>query len=65
MGVSHSDVGGYLSMFVMVRTEELLLRWAEMNVFTPVLRTHEGNQPGRNWQVYMIYLPCSHFPRRT
>ena len=51
MGVHHSDVGGYLSLICMVRTEELVLRWAEMNAFTPILRTHEGNRPYRNWQV--------------
>jgi len=51
MGIHHSDVGGYLSLLCMVRTEELVLRWGEMNIFTPVLRTHEGNRPDRNWQV--------------
>ena len=27
--------------FGLVRTKELLLRWAEYSVFTPVMRTHE------------------------
>ena len=31
--------------------QELLLRWAEYSVITPVMRTHEGNQPERNHQV--------------
>lgn len=52
MGYSHSDIGGYVSLFCMVRTQELMLRWAEMSVFTPVMRTHEGNRPTRNWQIY-------------
>ena len=51
-GLSHSDIGGYTSMYEKVRTKELFLRWAEMNVFTPVMRTHEGNRPDTNFQFY-------------
>ena len=51
-GLSHSDIGGYTSMYEKVRTKELFLRWAEMNVFTPVMRTHEGNRPSTNFQYY-------------
>ncbi len=53
-GVSytHSDVGGYTSLYGNVRTKELFLRWAEMAAFTPVMRTHEGNRPAENYQVY-------------
>ena len=36
----------------MKRSKELLLRWAEMEVFTPYMRTHEGNRPLSNWQAY-------------
>ena len=52
MGISHSDIGGYVSAMCVVRTQELFLRWAEMAVFTPVMRTHEGNRPTINWQVF-------------
>lgn len=51
-GLTHSDIGGYTSMYENVRTKELFLRWAEMNVFTPVMRTHEGNRPEQNFQYY-------------
>lgn len=51
-GLSHSDIGGYTSLFGNRRTKELFLRWAEMAVFTPVMRTHEGNRPDENFQVY-------------
>ncbi len=34
------------------RSKELLLRWIEFEAFTPIFRTHEGNQPLNNWQVY-------------
>lgn len=48
---SHSDVGGYTSLFGNVRTEELILRWYELGAFSPVFRTHEGNRPDDNLQI--------------
>lgn len=51
-GLTHSDIGGYTSLFDNVRTKELFLRWAEMAAFTPVMRTHEGNRPEDNFQYY-------------
>ena len=49
-GITHSDVGGYTTVSKMTRSKELLLRWEEMNVFSPLYRFHEGNQPSRNVQ---------------
>ncbi len=49
--VNHSDVGGYTSLHGLVRTPELLMRWAELGAFTPVMRTHEGNRPDDNLQI--------------
>lgn len=49
---SHSDIGGYTSLYGNTRNKELFLRWAEMAVFTPVMRTHEGNRPTENFQYY-------------
>lgn len=51
-GLSHSDIGGYTSLFGNTRTKELFLRWSEMAAFTPVMRTHEGNRPEENFQYY-------------
>lgn len=51
-GLYHSDIGGYTTLHGMRRTEELLLRWAEMAAFMPVMRTHEGNRPDDNAQFY-------------
>jgi len=48
---SHSDVGGYTSLFGNVRTTELMLRWYELGAFSPVMRTHEGNRPDDNCQI--------------
>lgn len=43
--ITHSDAGGYTTILHMRRSEELLLRWEEMNVYSPIWRSHEGNQP--------------------
>ena len=59
---NHSDIGGYITtaipnvslrvpFFDHRRSPELLRRWIELNAFTAVFRTHEGNQPDRNHQV--------------
>ncbi|WP_249226561.1 TIM-barrel domain-containing protein [Alicyclobacillus mengziensis] len=51
-----SDIGGYTSIsqfpFDYVRTQELLMRWIEVDAFTTLFRSHEGNQPQKNIQVY-------------
>ena len=49
-GVVHSDIGGYTTVMFMKRDAELLRRWSEMNIFTPIYRTHEGNRPKDNAQ---------------
>jgi alpha-glucosidase len=50
MGLHHSDMGGYTTLFGMKRTRELFQRWVELSAFTPLMRSHEGNRPGDNWQ---------------
>ena len=49
-GLTHSDVGGYTTMGPMTRGKELMMRWEEMNSFSPMMRTHPGNQPSRSIQ---------------
>ncbi|WP_288430802.1 alpha-glucosidase [uncultured Agrobacterium sp.] len=61
----HSDIGGYTSLFGNVRTAELLMRWAEMGAFTPVMRTHEGNRPRDNLQIDQDEKVLAHFARMT
>jgi len=51
-GLHGSDAGGYTTLFDLHRTKELLLRWLEFAAFTPIVRTHEGNRPESNFQVY-------------
>ncbi|KAI4330310.1 hypothetical protein MLD38_028608 [Melastoma candidum] len=64
---NHSDIGGYSGVsFPIVkyrRSEELLLRWMELNAFTTVFRTHEGNKPSCNSQFYSNDRTYSHFAR--
>ena len=49
-GLSHSDIGGYTSFFNLKRSEELYMRWCEMNAFSPLMRGHEGLNPDINAQ---------------
>lgn len=49
-GLSHSDIGGYTTFFNLKRSEELFMRWCEMNAFSPLLRGHEGLNPDLNAQ---------------
>jgi len=51
-GVHTCDAGGYTTLFHLARDKELLLRWLEFACFTPVMRTHEGNRPDTNVQLY-------------
>ena len=66
--LNHSDIGGYTSFDVglgpvITRSEELLRRWAEMNAFTTVFRTHEGLGPQSNWQIYEDDASIEHFSK--
>jgi len=67
MGMSHSDIGGYTGTPILRvnRDKELLLRWAEYSAFTPLMRTHEGNHPEANWQVYTDRDTMDKFARTT
>ncbi|MEE2752168.1 MAG: alpha-glucosidase [Myxococcota bacterium] len=71
---NHSDIGGYTTTAVPGfpfripfidhrRSRELLWRWIELNAFTAVFRTHEGNQPDRNYQVDGDPQTLAHFAR--
>ena len=51
-----SSIGHY-------RSRELLWRWIELNAFTAVFRTHEGNQPDRNYQIFDDEETLAHFAR--
>lgn len=48
----HSDMGGYTTLGWVKRSRDLVVRWAELAVFSPFMRSHEGNKPERNVQYY-------------
>lgn len=64
-GLSHSDIGGYTSLHGNKRSKELLMRWAEMAAFTPVMRTHEGNRPDDCFQFDGDEETLQHFVTMT
>ncbi|MGD7787652.1 alpha-glucosidase [Propionibacteriaceae bacterium Y1700] len=65
----HSDIGGYTSINAVVhdyvRPDDLLERWAEYAAFGMVMRTHEGNRPRANAQVYETAQSRASFARMT
>ncbi|MGB7372522.1 MAG: alpha-glucosidase [Pontixanthobacter sp.] len=61
----HSDIGGYTSLNGNIRSAELIMRWAELSAFTPVMRSHEGNRPEENLQVDSTPEILSHFAYMT
>jgi len=57
---NHSDIGGYCTVNLPIvkynRSEELLLRWMELNSFTIVFRTHEVSKiPASDTPLYHDY----------
>ncbi|MBN2079762.1 MAG: alpha-glucosidase [Spirochaetes bacterium] len=63
--LNHSDIGGYTTITHRLknyhRDRELIMRWMELNAFTTVFRSHEGNIPGANIQVYSDEETIAHF----
>ena len=63
--ITHADIGGYTTvtnpLATYHRSEELFMRWAEFAAFTAIFRTHEGNQPDANHQVYSNRKTTEHF----
>lgn len=67
--LQHGDAGGYTSTMPplprITRDAELLARWSEVMAFTVVLRTHEGNRPDENVQVFDDDATMVAFARAT
>jgi len=62
---SHADLGGYTTVGWVKRSRELLLRWAELAAFTPVMRSHEGNRPASNAQAWDDAGTAAHVARMS
>lgn len=74
ISITHNDAGGYTALTESnlvdsregvgwSRSEELLKRWLEAAAFTAIYRTHEGNQPWANAQIYDSDELLDHFAR--
>jgi sulfoquinovosidase len=65
--LEHTDIGGYTAidhpLLKYYRSKELLMRWTELAAFTAVFRTHEGNRPEVNHQIYSDEETLRHFSR--
>ena len=65
--LEHTDIGGYTTidhpLLKYHRSKELLMRWIELAAFTVVFRTHEGNRPEVNYQIYSDGETLRHFSR--
>lgn len=65
--LNHSDIGGYTGianpLAKNIRSKELLWRWIELNAFGVVFRTHEGNLPEQNYQIYSDTQTMMHFSK--
>lgn len=67
MSLSHSDIGGYtevdiLNIIRILRTEELLQRWVEMEAFSGAMfRTHPGLKPQKSAQISSSNFTLNHF----
>ncbi len=65
--LQHSDIGGYTTidhpLIEYHRSKELLMRWTELGAFSTVFRTHEGNRPELNHQLYSDEETLKHFGR--
>lgn len=48
----HFDIGGFTTLPWKKRTKDILKRWLEVAVFTPLMRSHEGSFPTMNAQLY-------------
>ncbi|MGG4130501.1 alpha-glucosidase [Paenibacillus illinoisensis] len=64
-GLHHSDIGGYTSLHGNKRSKELLMRWADMGAFTPMMRTHEANRPDDCFQYDGDEETLEHFARMS
>ncbi|MGL4172919.1 MAG: TIM-barrel domain-containing protein [Actinomycetota bacterium] len=70
MPMTHSSVGGRREVTRWwgrddTRTNELLQRWTELQVFGPILRTDEGEQPDTLPQVWNSPVRLAAFARMT
>jgi alpha-glucosidase len=57
------DIAGYQSAGIPGSTKELFFRWTELGAWSPVMRTHHGNQPEKEWSWEKDAETIDHFRR--
>ncbi len=56
-----SDIAGYQVALRAPTNKETFFRWTELGAFTPVMRTHHGTQPLKNWNLASDAETTAHF----
>jgi alpha-glucosidase len=57
------DIAGYNSLTNAAASKELFFRWTALGAWSPVMRTHHGNQPDKNWRWDKDAQTTAHFRR--
>ncbi len=57
------DIAGYQSATNPGSTKELFFRWTSLGAWSPVMRTHHGNQPNKEWSWEKDADTIAHFKR--
>ena len=57
------DIAGYQSTTNPGSTKEVFFRWTEVGAWTPVMRTHHGQQASKNWSWEKDADTVGHFRR--
>ncbi|MBI2391550.1 MAG: hypothetical protein HYV09_18320 [Deltaproteobacteria bacterium] len=58
-----SDIAGYQVALRKPTDRETFFRWTELGAWSPVMRTHHGTQPLKNWMLQTDEESTQHFRR--
>ncbi len=64
-GITHSPIGGSVAARGRRRSRETFMRWAELETFSPIMRTDETTKPDRAHQFWTDEATLRHFVRCT
>lgn len=57
------DIAGYQSALTSPADKETFFRWTELGAWTPVMRTHHGTQPKKQWMLQSDDESTQHWRR--
>lgn len=58
-----SDIAGYQNINSPASDKELFFRWTELGAYNPVMRTHHGSYPKKNWTFESDAETLAHWTR--